>query len=396
MSLKSGFFNSVNHDRTYDAEDMASIFDGAFSDGVFFNVKINGSLENNEHFYVTASGTGVNVGTGKAWFDHTYTLNDEPLFVELDEPEGVLNRIDAVVLEINRTMDVRQNSIKVVKGTPGSSSKPPKPSMVKSTLINQYALAYVYRPAGSETVYQASIENVVGTEETPYAAGLIPMDQNIPFNFGIDGNGKYGYKKVGSSEVTPFTPFRFGIDSDGNYGYYKDGADTVTPFKTGSGGSSAATFKKVATVSSNQTINLINKSGFEELWENLTTSNFFVLINGINVNKPRNTSEQIRYATFDGLYNMTRDYNEITAINVSLDELASNIDIKPSLSYNPDTGNLSITGMSGSASHTSNIIKTIKTFKAGTGGGTREYTSTVGSLSNSLTVSVTIDIWVAY
>lgn len=28
-------------------------------------------------------------------------------------------------------------------------------------------------------------------------------------------------------------PFKFGIDADGNYGYYKAGADTVTPFKTG-------------------------------------------------------------------------------------------------------------------------------------------------------------------
>ncbi|NBH87103.1 hypothetical protein D7X88_19550 [bacterium C-53] len=29
-------------------------------------------------------------------------------------------------------------------------------------------------------------------------------------------------------------PFAFGIDFDGNYGYVKDGADTVTPFKRGS------------------------------------------------------------------------------------------------------------------------------------------------------------------
>lgn len=28
-------------------------------------------------------------------------------------------------------------------------------------------------------------------------------------------------------------PFKFGVDADGNYGYYKAGADTVTPFKTG-------------------------------------------------------------------------------------------------------------------------------------------------------------------
>ena len=25
-------------------------------------------------------------------------------------------------------------------------------------------------------------------------------------------------------------PFGFGIDENGNYGYYKEGADTVTPF----------------------------------------------------------------------------------------------------------------------------------------------------------------------
>lgn len=29
-------------------------------------------------------------------------------------------------------------------------------------------------------------------------------------------------------------PFKFGVDSSGNYGYIKDGADTVTPFKGGS------------------------------------------------------------------------------------------------------------------------------------------------------------------
>ena len=28
-------------------------------------------------------------------------------------------------------------------------------------------------------------------------------------------------------------PFAFGVDENGNYGYYKDGADTVTPFSTG-------------------------------------------------------------------------------------------------------------------------------------------------------------------
>lgn len=31
-------------------------------------------------------------------------------------------------------------------------------------------------------------------------------------------------------------PFSFGVDEQGNYGYYKEGADTVTPFSSGTGG----------------------------------------------------------------------------------------------------------------------------------------------------------------
>ena len=37
----------------------------------------------------------------------------------------------------------------------------------------------------------------------------------------------------GVTKLNEDLPFKFGIDDDGNYGYYKAGADTVTPFKTG-------------------------------------------------------------------------------------------------------------------------------------------------------------------
>lgn len=35
------------------------------------------------------------------------------------------------------------------------------------------------------------------------------------------------------NDVDSKVPFKFGVDSDGNYGYIKAGADTVTPFKSG-------------------------------------------------------------------------------------------------------------------------------------------------------------------
>lgn len=38
-------------------------------------------------------------------------------------------------------------------------------------------------------------------------------------------------------QIMTDVPFRFGVDADGNYGYYKAGADTVTPFLSGGGAS---------------------------------------------------------------------------------------------------------------------------------------------------------------
>ena len=50
MSVSSGFFNSLNGDRKYNAEQMSAIFDGLIIDGVFasigtaFAVKAAGGL----------------------------------------------------------------------------------------------------------------------------------------------------------------------------------------------------------------------------------------------------------------------------------------------------------------------------------------------------------------
>ena len=50
-----------------------------------------------------------------------------------------------------------------------------------------------------------------------------------------DPDDTYQPYAMTNRELTEALPFRFGIDSNGNYGYYKAGADTVTPFKTGGG-----------------------------------------------------------------------------------------------------------------------------------------------------------------
>ena len=52
----------------------------------------------------------INVGVGRAWFNHTWTLNDALLPLVVPQSEILLNRYDAVVLEVDSREAVRANA----------------------------------------------------------------------------------------------------------------------------------------------------------------------------------------------------------------------------------------------------------------------------------------------
>ena len=154
-----GFYNSKNGDRKYDAIQMSSIFDGIIRDGVLQHYGTAMVVKESE-------GMMVNVGIGRAWFNHTWTLNDALLPLTVPISEVLLNRIDAVVLEVDARESVRANSIKVIKGTPASSPK--NPTLVKTNDRWQYPLAYIRVNAGVTSIRQANITNCVGTSACPF------------------------------------------------------------------------------------------------------------------------------------------------------------------------------------------------------------------------------------
>lgn len=164
MSITCGFFNSLNGDRKYDASQMSSIFDGLIIDGVFASIGTAFAVK-------AAGGLTVNVGVGKAWFDHTWTVNDAVLPLTAPEAEVLLDRIDAVVLEVNATESVRENAIKFVKGTP--SSAPVNPTLENEGNIHQYPLCYIYRKYGTAVINQADITSMIGTESTPFVTAIL-------------------------------------------------------------------------------------------------------------------------------------------------------------------------------------------------------------------------------
>lgn len=162
MSLTYGFYNSLNHDRVYDTIQVSSIFDGIINDGVYMSI--------GDKFMVSPlNGMQVVVGTGRAWFNHTWTLNDALINLTVPVSELILNRIDTVVLEVNE--DNRENTIKIIKGTPAVN--PVAPTLIDTLKVHQHPLANIYVKGATTQITRSNITNLVGTSRTPFVTGII-------------------------------------------------------------------------------------------------------------------------------------------------------------------------------------------------------------------------------
>jgi len=155
MAVTSGFFNAIDHDRQYNAEDVGSLLDGIITDGI---LNTYGS-----HFEVTRVGENsldVIVGSGRGWFKQTWILNDDNLTLTAEQNTTTKTRYDSVVIDINKTDNIRANSIQIVTGT----DDPAGPTLIDDAAHKQYAIANIQVAADN-----SGIENVVDRRDEIYA-----------------------------------------------------------------------------------------------------------------------------------------------------------------------------------------------------------------------------------
>ena len=164
MAVTYGFYDSLNGDRKYTSVQFSYLFNSLIKDGVFMHI--------GEHLNVKEStGMQVNVGSGFAWFNSTWTRNDADFPLDITISDLLQTRIDAIVLEVDETVSSRTNSIKVITGTP--ASEPQKPSLTNTNDIHQYPLAYVTVGVGVTSITQDNIENCIGTDPCPFVTGVL-------------------------------------------------------------------------------------------------------------------------------------------------------------------------------------------------------------------------------
>jgi hypothetical protein len=145
MALKYGFFNSVDGDRTYNAEDLGRYLHGIVSSGVY--------ADRSDSLQVLANGDlTVTVQPGRAMLDCHYLENDAPLTFTLSGG-GTLDRIDIVVMRLD--LGERTCSIIVKEGTPATT--PTRPTLLRQDNTKEYMLALIRVPKYTQAITQSNI-----------------------------------------------------------------------------------------------------------------------------------------------------------------------------------------------------------------------------------------------
>lgn len=164
MAITYGFFNSIDGDRKYDADQMSEYFDGLVSNGVYESV--GGALQVKA---VSGGGMSVQVQTGRGIINCKWLSNDAILTLDVTQAHVTLNRYTAVVMRldiVNRLMTITTKD-----GTPASS--PTKPSMQNDATMVELCLAYIYVGAGATSISQANIEDMRPSSLCGWVTGLI-------------------------------------------------------------------------------------------------------------------------------------------------------------------------------------------------------------------------------
>jgi len=198
--IRSGFFNSMNGDRKYDASKFAEYFASFIGNGVFPD-----SLQ-----VISNNNMTVTVKSGKAWINGYILINDADYILNINAADGVLNRIDRIVLRYD-VVD-REIRLEVKQGTFASS--PVAPALQRDADAYELCLADIIVSAGAVSITQDKIadtrtdSNLCGKVDTLISGDYLTLTNAV--NNKLDKTGDSKDNKVTFTEAAADTDIASG------------------------------------------------------------------------------------------------------------------------------------------------------------------------------------------
>jgi len=205
---KSSFFNSVSHDRTYKAEDWAEYFASFIGNGVF-PVPSTGLQA------VAGDGMQIAVKAGKAWINGYFYNNTSDLSLTLATADGVLNRIDRVVVRWDLTNRTITSAIK----SSAYSASPSAPAVQRDADIYELALADIYVGAGVTAINGSNITDLrLNTTVCGIVAAVVDQIDTEAFNAQLQA-WFVEYQSASAAEYNALVSYMNSLKLQGNSQY---------------------------------------------------------------------------------------------------------------------------------------------------------------------------------
>lgn len=155
--IKSGYFNSIDKDRPYNAEDMTNYFEGLISDGVYASV--GDQLE-----VKPGGGMSVTVGTGRAMIDCRWIRVTALQRLTLAAADTVSGRYDIVAVKLDLRKEYRQMTLELFEN---------ETDIPEDTDEEKYlALARIHIKANATSVAESDIEDLRKSKRCGYVTAL--------------------------------------------------------------------------------------------------------------------------------------------------------------------------------------------------------------------------------
>ena len=170
--INSQFFNG----KTYSATDFVESNKNTMKDGI---------LPNTDFFKVLPAGNmAIGVTSGRGWVQgHSFSSGNTLTFT-LDSADGVLDRVDTVIIRLDLTTDNEKIECRVIKGTLGSSATAP----VRNGTYYDLVIAHITVAHGTTAITTAMITDKRGDGNLCGWSGAISGDQ---FNFDVKADKTY-------------------------------------------------------------------------------------------------------------------------------------------------------------------------------------------------------------
>lgn len=169
FNVSCGFFDAINNDRTYSADDMNRPYKRLVSDGVFPAPRTHGASTD---FQVTsAGGMVITVNKGEGIFGSKWFQNETVIPITIPENNDIHPRIDSVIIQVDNRSSGRTGNIIYRTGTPAFN--PAAPDLNTAANLYEYRVANIYVLAGTTAVDSSDIVDLRGSDSCPWTTGTI-------------------------------------------------------------------------------------------------------------------------------------------------------------------------------------------------------------------------------